>query len=154
MKEILLVMILILGYPTLMADNSIPDPEAWYSQGYGPLWSGRPAEHIEQILTYYADEVETRSVDGQIRRKDKQTWLATPMAEWAKQGWTSSDLSGLKTDRINATTAVFKSSWLDHYSNAPDETSCGWYLADFLDGRWQFTVYAEIDCAEHGSEIH
>jgi len=150
MKKPLMFLILILLCPPLMAETAVPDPETWYSQNYGPLWSDRPAEQIEQILTYYADEVETHSGDGQVRREDKRTWLAAPMAEWVQQGWTSSDLNGLKTDRINATTAVFKSSWLDHYSNAPDETSCGWYLADFLDGRWQFTAFAEIDCTEHG----
>ena len=102
------------------------------------------------MLAFYADTIETHSADGQITRTDKATWLLAPMREWLEDGWLISELRGLHTDRINATTTSFKASWLDTYEEAHEELACAWYLADLVDGAWQFTAYADIDCKAHG----
>lgn len=129
------------------ADGQSPDPEQWYREGYAPLWADRPSERVAEILTYYADEIETHEPDGTVSREPKVGWM--PMDEWVAEGWIDSELTGLETDRINTTTATFKARWLDHYESGKEETTCGWYLAKLREGRWQFTDYADIDCADH-----
>ena len=132
------------------ADDVTADPESWYRDAYAPLWADDPAGNAERMLEFYADTVDTHSADGQITRTDKATWLREPMREWLADGWLTSELQGLQADRINATTASFKASWLDRYEEEYEELACGWYLADLLDGAWKFTAYADIDCDAHG----
>jgi hypothetical protein len=150
MKKYIAVLFATFLYATANAEDVTPDPEQWYLEAYGPMWADKPGERLEEILGNYADEVQTHSPDGATSRQNKADWLSTLMTEWLAEGWLNSELTGLKTDRINASTVSFKSSWLDHYEGAEDETSCGWYLADLLEGQWQFTAYAEIECAAHG----
>ena len=134
----------------LPATADIPDPEAWYRASYAVLWSGEPGAQVEAMLTHYADTVVTHGEDGSVTSTPKRQWLVEPMEQWLAEGWRDSYLKSLATDRINATTASFKASWVDRYADAPDELSCGWYLADWIEGRWQFTAYADLDCAEPG----
>ena len=133
-----------------LAETAVTDPESWYRDGYAVLWADKPGQQIEAMLTYYHDMVETHSEDGSISNDTKSDWLVPSIKQWLSEDWLSADLKQLKTDRINATTTSFKASWTDHYKAAPDEVSCGWYLADMIDGRWQFTAYADLDCASHG----
>ena len=51
------------------------------------------------------------------------------MKAWFAEGWLDSTLKAVRTDRINASTTSFKAIWIDRYSEAPEEYSCGWYLA-------------------------
>jgi hypothetical protein len=132
------------------AEVTPPDPEVWYRHGYAPLWAERPGERIGEMLPYYADTVETHADDGSVSRSDKAAWLGEPVKQWLSEGWINSELQALVVSRLNATTATFKASWLDRYHGGAEELSCGWYLADLLDGRWQFTAYADIDCDDHG----
>ena len=146
--RILLLIIAVLAPPVSSA--ATPDPDKWYRAGYAPLWADKPGDNIGRILGYYADEVETRSADGSITRTEKGKWLKAPMEGWLAEGWLRATLIRLETDRINDTTASFKAAWRDEYKDSPDEISCGWYLADVVDGRWRFTVYADLDCEAHG----
>lgn len=127
-----------------------PDAERWYVEEYASLWAGSPGKNVDAILAHYAEEVITHEADGSISVTAKQAWLAEPMAEWLAEGWLEATLKQVVTDQLNESTASFKAIWVDRYDGAPDETSCGWYLADVIDGRWQFTAYADIDCAAHG----
>ena len=127
-----------------------PDPTSWYRSGYAPLWEAEPWTRVASMLSYYADVVRTHEVDGGITSSDKHDWLAAPMDDWRAEGWLNSSLVHLQTDRINETTVTFKAGWIDRYRDSEDELSCGWYLADYLDSRWQFTAYADIDCADQG----
>lgn len=149
MKRYLVSLALALIASAACAESTIPDPETWYRDGYAPLWADKPGEFIPEMLTYYSDTVETHSSDGGIRRDSKREWLAIPLQQWLSEGWVGADLKQLRTDRINAATTSFKASWVDRYADQPEEKSCGWYLADLVDGRWQFTAYADIDCAQH-----
>lgn len=127
------------------------DPEAWYKDNYAPLWANNPGKNVDAILSYYASDVTTHESEGAITVSDSDSWLREPMQEWlAEEGWLKAELQQLTVDRLNASTVVFKASWLDHYEGNETEVSCGWYLADMIDGRWQFTAYADIDCAAHG----
>ena len=132
------------------ADDTLKDPETWYRDAYAPLWAQDPASNVDKMQVFFADTIKTHSSDGQITRTDKSTWLREPMREWLADGWLTSELQGLQVDRINETTTSFKASWLDRYEESYEELACGWYLADLVDGAWQFTAYADLDCGAHG----
>ena len=125
------------------------DPEAWYRDNYAPLWADSPGKNVDAILAYYASKVRTHEAEGAITVADRDSWLREPMKEWLAEGWLKAEMQKLTIDRLNPTTAAFKASWLDHYAGGETEVSCGWYLADMIDGRWRFTAYADIDCAAH-----
>ncbi len=125
-------------------------PEAWYRDDYAPLWAEKPGEKIDAILDHYADTVTTHEADGAVTVSDHDSWLREPMYEWLSDGWLKAELQKLTVDQLNASTVAFKASWLDSYEGGATEVSCGWYLADLKEGRWQFTAYADIDCSAHG----
>ena len=150
MKKYCLVALCLAMAAATHAGPTPEDPEAWYRSGYAPLWADQPGDNIDAMLGYYADTVETHGADGSISRDNKVAWLSAPMKEWLADGWLKAELKNLKTDRLNDTTVVFKASWLDSYAGGETELSCGWYLADYVDGGWQFTAYADIDCKAQG----
>ena len=131
-------------------NQEIPDPGGWYRDGYAPLWETSPGENVEAMMGYYADHIEMHSASGAVTSIATRDFIAVPVKAWMAEGWMSSRLQDLSVDQINATTASFKASWVDRNQDAPDELSCGWYLADFEEGDWQFTAYADLDCAAHG----
>lgn len=93
---------------------------------------------------------EQAEAEGEISVEDPKGLIETPMAQWLADGWITAELTNMKMDKINMTTATFKSKWLDSYKDGETETSCGWYLANWLNGAWAFTAYADIDCHQHG----
>lgn len=129
--------------------DALADPEKWYRNDYAPLWSGKPGDNIKRLKTFYVAEVTTHEAEGPISRTPRQSWLVEPMKEWLAEGWLTAELTGLITQRINASTAAFTARWLDRYEGGATEVSCGWYLADVIDGRWVFTEYADTDCGAH-----
>ncbi len=135
------------------ADQTAQDPEAWYRDGYGPLWEEDPSGRVQQMIGYYADAVKAHWADGEIALVQAQDLVAEPIKGWLAEGWLSSKLKDLQVDRINPSTISFKASWIDRYQDDPDELSCGWYLADLVDGKWKFTAYADLDCAAHGFHL-
>jgi len=125
------------------------DPVSWYVKDYAALWAGTPGEDIDKILSHYAEMVTTHNADGSIDITPREAWLKEPMAEWLAEGWMTATLQTVETDQLNEGTAVFKAKWLDKYEDGSEEYSCGWYLANHLGGRWQFTGYTDIDCEAH-----
>jgi len=151
MKYKIFALALLLGSVTghAVAAPSPADPTVWFADEYAPLWANMPGNNIDRLLTFYADVIVTHESSGEVTRTDKTTWLKVPMAGWLTEGWLNATLLDLKSERISATTASFKASWLDRYTSDPEEVSCGWYVADWQSDRWVFTTYADIDCAAH-----
>ncbi len=131
------------------ARSEVPGPERWFRDSYAPLWNDRPAQQLEAMLDHYADVVRSHRNDGEVSDSKSRDWLGDSLAEWVEEGWLRSELTALEVDEINASTATFKARWRDHYADAPEDDSCGWYLADRFGGVWRFTVYADLDCAAH-----
>lgn len=150
MSKSMIGSIVLVTVSAMASADPIPDAGKWYREAYAPLWAENPAQHIEALLGFYAETVETHAAEGGVSREDRRAWLATPMVEWAAEGWVRSELTALQVDQLNAATASFKASWMDYYQSAEPEKTCGWYLANWMDGRWQFTTYTDIDCAQHG----
>ncbi len=131
----------------LSADWSATDPEAWFRDGYAPLWNERPGEQLDAMLTYYAAEIVSHRATGEITTDDSAEWLGPSVETWLAEGWLRSELAGLDVDRVNESTVVFKARWADFYANQPTDYSCGWYLADYRESGWSFTSYADLDCS-------
>ena len=129
-----------------VADDHIPDPEAWYRTSYAPLWNGTPEDDVDAILQHYASEIVTHESDGAISSTEQVAWLAEPMGEWVAEGWLRAEMTALQTQVINTSTAAFIATWKDYYQDGSTEVSCGWYLADFVDGQWLITSYADTSC--------
>jgi hypothetical protein len=134
----------------VFGESRSADPETWYVENYAALWEEKPGDNLDAMLTHYAASVVEHSADGTVTTTPAHEWLAQPMQEWLADGWLKASLVTVQTDRINATTASFKARWLDLYVDAQEEMSCGWYLADLRNGRWSFTAYADLVCADHG----
>ncbi len=125
------------------------DAETWYVEEYAVLWAERPGENIDKLLSHYAEMVSTHNSDGSIDIEPREAWLKEPMEGWLEEGWLTATLQTVKTDQLNEGTATFKAKWLDAYADGSEEYSCGWYLANHINGSWQFTGYTDIDCEAH-----
>lgn len=144
----LLLASLSIGEPVQGADK---DPESWYLEDYGSLWEESPYEKLAEIKTYYHSSIDLHESEGAIVSVNSSTWAEGLFEEWKAEGWTKSAVSDLQTRRLNASTASFIARWLDWYEGSEEtEYSCGWYLADLMEGEWKFTHYASIDCDSHG----
>lgn len=121
-------------------------PESWYTQSYAALWVDKPAENVDAILAHYAPTIVTHAEDGSVSSDPRREWLEEPMQGWVAEGWLRAELVAVDTTEINATTASFTAIWQDYYADGRSERSCGWYLADKMDGEWQITHYADSPC--------
>ena len=137
-----LLLLLILSFSEAWADP--PDPEAWFRNEYGPVWKDVSAELAGKIKAFYHAEVTVHEPGGERITHNTSQWVDELLTLWSGEGWLGSSVPDIRTHRINDTTAT---RWLDLYTGGESEFSCGWYLADYIDGQWQFTHYAEMDCA-------
>ena len=124
----------------------VPDPGAWYMDEYAPLWRDLDDSTAASVTAFYLPSVQVHLESGAVINADPGPWLADMIATWRAEGWVGSDLSDLKIERIKPTTAAFTTRWFDRYADGSEEYSCGWYLADFADGQWMFSAYADQVC--------
>ncbi len=129
------------------AETVKEEPESWFRDGYAPLWTDKPGAQLDAMLSYYAPEIVSHRATGEITSDASATWLGPSVETWLAEGWLRSELVELEVDRLNESTVVFKARWADIYAHDPTDHSCGWYLADFIDGAWRFTSYADLDCS-------
>jgi hypothetical protein len=123
------------------------DPGSWFRDGYAPLWAKKPGAQLDAMLSYYAPNIVSHRTSGETTTDASAEWLGPSVEAWLAEGWLRSELVRLEVDRLNESTVVFKARWADFYANDPMDHSCGWYLADFLDGAWRFSSYADLDCS-------
>ena len=147
-NHILSIILLYFAVTSAVAEPVIPDPDDWYKNQYAPTWQITPWEKVDVIAGFYAETLERHPPDGGLEVLVTPIWLEEEMDEWRGDGWISSELFNYESRRLNASTVTFQSKWLDRYSDGSEEYTCAWYLADFLDDRWVFTEYANIDCTE------
>jgi len=131
------------------ADTTIADVKEWYMTAYAPLWAEKTWDKQEEIFSYYASEITYHGADGTLSVEQSDEWLSTSIETWKAEGWLGSDVPAIHVELLNPATATFKSKWRDRYADGSEAFSCGWYLADKIDGAWQFTQYADIECSEH-----
>lgn len=149
MKQLSLFLIAVGFLGTAVANQHIPDPEAWYRDSYAPIWADAPWDQPDALRAHSADRVTIHTLDEGVIILGND-WLLANLQTWRDEGWLNSELSALQTDRINDTMATFKVRWQDNNVGDEVEFSCSWYQADFLNGAWKLTGYADIDCEAHG----
>lgn len=132
------------------ADAPTPDPETWYLETYGSMWAEEPWTKGDQTSRFYAAQIQDHEPAGEIVTYESIPWMDGLLEMWKNDGWLRSEIAELRVTRINASTTSFMARWDDFYKAREDEFSCGWYLADLIEGQWKFTHYATIDCAAHG----
>ena len=148
-RKLLTIMWLVpLGLVTTIAwaQAAVPDPEDWFRNEYAPLWKADPWSKLSAIDEFYDDSITIHPADGAVSAVPSHTWLAQSIDGWRADGWVSSLLAGFRSDRINPSTVLFITKWQDLYADGHKEFSCGWYVADVVDGRWKFTRYEEVGC--------
>jgi len=147
-----LVAFLLLLAQTATASDCIPDPQQWFTESYAPLWAADTGEKLDQVTNHYAETILDHPASGVPVEENSRQWLTGAIRGWQSEGWLGSELDGFSMDRINSSTVVFKTRWHDRYEDNVIAYECGWYQADLIDGQWNFTQYATIDCAAHGLE--
>lgn len=151
MKPLLFALLLLVPITPVLAEEAIPDPEAWYRDSYAVLWADAPWDQPEALKAHSGDRVVIHRADGGLDVLGND-WLLQNLQMWRDEGWLNSELSALETERIHDTLATFKVRWQDNNEGGVVEFSCSWYQADYLDGAWKLTGYADMDCAAHGLE--
>ena len=143
---------LFMSFALLFASQALasPDPEKWFVEDYGSLWLEEPWTKVEEIYSHYTETVVSRSPGESPVTMRTREWMGPSFDVWRAEGWVSSEVVDIETDRLNETVVVFKTRWRDDLEDGSVEYSCGWYLADLIDGQWKNSQYATIDCAEHG----
>ena len=137
-------------YATVYAQEEaqIPPADEWYRTEYAPLYSDKPWDKADEIAAHFAEA--GHSHDGDGSEYNAHEWIKKAIEEWKIEGWIRSELADLEYDLLNPTTAAFKAKWRDYYTGGNIGYECGWYLADFADGKWLITEYASISCGDHG----
>ncbi|MEM1412511.1 MAG: hypothetical protein AAGH19_09135 [Pseudomonadota bacterium] len=145
-----LALTVLLGLPLTGAAAEAPDPETWFVETYGGLWLEAPWDQAEAIMSHYTEQVISREPGAAPETVPTREWIGPLFGQWRDEGWLSAEVVAIQTDRLNANTAVFKARWKDVYTDGSEAFSCGWYLADLVDGAWKNSEYTSIDCADHG----
>ncbi len=147
-KSLVLASVIAVSGATL-ADDHPKSAADWFLEDYASLWESDPGDKATEIASHYAESLMSHSADGGVDVSNARVDLVESIDGWLEEDWVSSRAVNVETDELNPTTAVFKAKWLDVYADGSEEFSCGWYLADLQDGKWSFTVYADIDCDAH-----
>lgn len=140
---------LILLLSSILEASDVPDPGRWYAESYAPLWREVTSDSANGVAPFYHSELREHVPTGEILVHESAIWLTESIARWREEGWTGSEVPNLLVNRINASTVSFNARYRDYYDGGETEYSCGWYLADLVDGQWKFTGYAEMDCGSH-----
>jgi len=128
--------------------TEIPAADEWYRTEYAPLYSDKPWDKADDIAAHFAETGHNHDEDGsEYNARDR---IKNSLEEWKIEGWIRSELAELEYDLLNPTTAAFKAKWRDYYTGGNIGYECGWYLADYVDGKWLITEYATISCGDHG----
>ena len=121
--------------------------DRWFRDGYAALYVENSWEHADKFAQYFADVIAYRSDDG-LAEEDVNSFVVDSLEEWRSEGWLGTDVADLDTKLLNATTAVFDIKWRDRNDDGSTEYSCGWYVADKIDGKWLLSQYIAMSCAD------
>lgn len=129
-------------------DAQIRSALDWYKNDYAPVFNDKPWEKVDEVASFYAETIHNHN-DGGSRHNSRE-WISGLMEEWKIDGWIRSELADIEVDSLNPTAASIKAKWRDYYTGGNIGYECGWYLADYNDGKWQISEYATISCSDHG----
>jgi len=139
------ILIALLAMP-VFAETS-EDLDKWFRDGYAALYVESAWDHADEFAQYFADEIVVRSDDG-LSATDVNGFVIDSLDGWRSEGWLGTDVANLETSMLNATTAVFDVKWLDRNDDGSTEISCGWYVADMVEGKWLLSQYISMACLD------
>ena len=127
--------------------DTAEDLDQWFRDGYAALYYENSWDRADEFAQYFADEIVYRSDDG-ISISDVNGFVIDSLDGWREEGWVGTDVVSLDTKLLNATTAVFDIHWRDRNDDGSTEDTCGWYVADKIDGKWLLSQYIATPCAD------
>lgn len=139
------LLIALAAMPTLAA--TAEDLDKWFRDGYAALYAENAWDHTDEFAQYFSSDIAFRSDDG-LLVLDVDDFVVDSLDVWRSEGWLGTDVANLETKVLNATTAVFDITWRDRNDDGSTEFSCGWYVADKVDGNWLLSQYIETACAD------
>lgn len=122
----------------------------WFKSSYGALWEDKPWDNAAEIMAHYRESVTYYPDDGEPESLSRQAFIGDSLSEWQAEGWLSSVLAAHQSSRVNDSTVIHTTRWLDAYEDGSSESSCGWYLTSRSDDRWVIAAYADIACSDFG----
>lgn len=128
------------------ADTS-EDLDKWFRDGYAALYVENAWDRADEFPQYFGDEIAVRSNDG-IDVTDVNGFVIDSLDGWRSEGWLGTDVAALDTKMLNATTVLFDVRWRDRNDDGSTEDSCGWYVADKVDGNWLLSQYIAMACTD------
>mgnify|MGYP001546182285 CR=1 FL=1 len=127
--------------------DTAEDLDLWFSDGSAALYAENALARADEFAQHFADELVSRSDDGLVEA-DVNSFVVDSLEVWRSEGWLGTDVAELDTKLLNATTAVFDVNWRDRNDDGSTEDSCGWYVADKVDGKWLLSQYIAMSCAD------
>jgi hypothetical protein len=127
--------------------DAAEDLDRWFRDGYAALYAENAWDRADEFAQYFADVIVYRSDDGLVEA-DVNSFVVDSLEVWRSEGWLGTDVAELDTKLLNATTAVFDVKWRDRNDDGSTEDSCGWYVADKVDGTWLLSQYIAMSCAD------
>ena len=139
--------LLLVALPAMPAfADTADDLDKWFRDGYAALYVENAWDRADEFEQYFADEIHYRSDDG-LNITDVKGFVLDSLPVWRDEGWLGTDVAGLSTKMLNASTVVFDVKWLDRNNDGSTEESCGWYVADKIDGTWLISQYISMACS-------
>ena len=127
--------------------DTAEDLDRWFRDGYAALYAENAWDRADEFAQHFADVIVYRSDDGLVEA-DVNSFVVDSLEVWRSEGWLGTDVAELDTKLLNATTAVFDVNWRDRNDDGSTEDSCGWYVADKVDGKWLLSQYIAMSCAD------
>ena len=147
MKKLICIPLLLAWAAMPASAETAADLDKWFRDGYAALYVENSWDHADEFPQYFADQISSRSNNG-LNVTDVNGFVIDQLDGWRSEGWLGTDVAALKTRLLNDTTAVFDVKWLDRNDDGSTETSCGWYFADKVDGKWLLSQWISMECAD------
>jgi len=147
MKKTLWISVLAAIAAMPAAAETAEDLDQWFRDGYAALYVKDAWDRADEFRQYIAPEIAVRSDEG-LAVTDVNGFVIDSLEPWRSEGWLGTDVAALDTSLLNATTAVFDVKWLDRNDDGSTELSCGWYVADKVEGKWLLSQYISMVCAD------
>ena len=147
MKKLMWIALLATVTAMPASADTAADLDQWFRDGYAALYVENAWERGEEFRQYFAKQITSRSNNG-MNVTDVEGFVINSLDGWRSEGWEGTDVVTLDTQLLNATTAVFDVHWRDRNDDGSTEDSCGWYVADKIDGKWLLSQWISMACAD------
>lgn len=146
MTKLVWTPLLLLAWASPTLAETPEDLDKWFRDGYAALYAENAWERADEFAQYMTDDIAYRGDDG-LRVTDINGFVVDSLDTWRDEGWLGTDVAGLDTRLLNASTALFDVQWRDRNDDGSIEMSCGWYVADKVEGQWLLSQYIEVVCS-------